>query len=188
MAVELTHVRFSVGEYHRIAEAGILGEDDRVELIDGELVRMSPVGRVHAATVRRLNRLLAAQAGDLLLVDIQNPLQLSDDTEPEPDVAVLRYRADFYEAATPAVADTYFLIEVADSSLAYDRQVKIPRYARAGIPEVWLVDLDNRRFERHSNPALEGYRDVVAIGPGQALASTVVSGLVLAADQILASG
>lgn len=188
MAVELTHVRFSVGEYHRIAEVGIVGEDDRVELIDGELVRMSPVGSVHAATVRRLNRLLAAQAGDLLLVDIQNPLQLSDDTEPEPDVVVLRYRADFYESATPTVADAYFLIEVADSSLAYDRQVKIPRYARAGIPEVWLVDLDNRCIERHSNPTLEGYRDVVAIGSGQALASTVVSGLVLAADQILASG
>lgn len=99
MAVQLTRVRFSVDDYHRIASAGVLGEDDPVELIDGELIRMSAVGRVHAAAVRRLNRLLGAQAGDLLLVDVQNPLQLSDDTEPEPDVAVLRFRAELRRKA-----------------------------------------------------------------------------------------
>lgn len=185
MAVVRDLGRLSVAEYHRLADVGVLGEDDRVELIDGEIVQMSPIGRRHAAMVRRANRYLTGQAGNTFLVDIQNPLQLSDDTEPQPDVVALRYREDCYEAAAPTVADALFLIEVADTSLSYDRAVKLPRYALAGIREAWLVDIDGRRIERHTDPVDGRYRNVATIGRGQELASTVVPDLVLAANHLL---
>jgi Uma2 family endonuclease len=185
MAVERALGRLSVAEYHQLAEARILREDDRVELIDGEIVQMSPIGRRHAAMVRRLIRCLTGQAGDTYLVDVQNPLQLSDDTEPQPDVVALRYREDCYEVAAPMVADALLLIEVADSSLAYDRAVKLPRYALAGIREAWLVDIDGRRIERHTNPVDGRYCEVATIRRGQGLASTVVPALVLEANRFL---
>jgi Uma2 family endonuclease len=188
MAVELTRLRFSVDEYHRMASAGILGEDDRVELIDGEIVVMSPVGAHHSGTVNKLNRSLSRALGDKAVIGVQNPIRLTDDTEPEPDIAVLRPRADFYTESLPAPAEILLVIEVADTSLLADRMVKIPRYARAGIREAWLVDLENERIERHSGPEPGGYRDVATIARGQALASTAVRGLVLVADEILGAG
>jgi Uma2 family endonuclease len=185
VTAELTRVRFSVDDYHRMGEVGILDEDDRVELIDGEIVAMSPVGSLHAGTVNRLNRLLTRALGDTAVVALQNPVQLSDDTESEPDLAVLLPRDDFYTTAHPLPADVLLLIEVADRSLPADRRVKLPRYAQAAIRESWLVNLDAGEIERHTNPDSTGYRDVVTLLRGQRLASTVVAGLTLAGDQIL---
>lgn len=185
MAVELTRVRFTVDEYHRMADTGILHEDDRVELIDGEIVRMSPVGAQHAGTTKKLNRLLSRALGDAAVIGVQDPVRLADDTEPEPDISVLRPRADFYTESLPVPAEIVLLIEVADTSLLADRVVKIPRYARAGIAEVWLVDLDHRRIERYRRPSAAGYEDVTTIGPGGSLASVIAPTLVIRADDLL---
>lgn len=185
MVAALTRVRFTVDDYHRMAEAGILGEDDRVELIDGEIVQTSPIGAQHAGTTKKLIRPLTRTLGDTAMVSAQDPVRLADDTEPQPDISVLRPRADFYTASLPVPAEVLLLVEVADTSLLADRQVKIPRYARAGIPEVWLVDLANRRIERHTGPATEGYTDVAIIGEGESLPSSVLPAVVIRATDLL---
>jgi Uma2 family endonuclease len=177
MAMSVVRYRFTVEDYHRMAEAGILGEDDRVELIAGEIVEMSPVGPVHVACVALLNTLLAAQVGPDVLISVQSPIRLPDNTEPQPDLALLRRRD--YRAALPGPADVLLVIEVADTSRDFDRTIKLPRYAAAGIPESWLLDLVARRLERHSDPGPDGYRQITLAWPGDTLASTVLPDIVL---------
>jgi Uma2 family endonuclease len=150
---------FTVADYHRLAEVGILGEDDRVELLDGQVVVMSPIGPRHAGCVDRLNRLLSRLVGDLAIVRVQNPIVLSPRTEPEPDLSLLSPPIERYSAAHPRPTDVMLVIEVAESSLAYDRDVKLPRYAAAGIPEVWLVNLEAERVEVHRQPSPSGYQE-----------------------------
>ena len=130
MAVELRRYRFTTTEYDRMAEAGVLGEDDRVELIEGEILEMSPMGRRHAACVDRLTRLLVRGVGDAAIVRVQNPIVLSDHNEPQPDLALLRPRVDFYTAEHPGPEDALLVVEVSDSSVEYDRQIKVPLYAQ----------------------------------------------------------
>jgi Uma2 family endonuclease len=185
MTAELTRVRFSVADYHRMGELGILGPEDRVELIDGEIVSMAAVGSLHAGTVNRLNSLLVRTLSGRAVIAVQNPVQLSDDTEPEPDLAVLLPRDDFYTTAHPLPADVFLLMEVGDSSFLADRRAKLPRYARAGIRESWLVNLEVGQIERHTNPDPSGYREVVTVERGQRLASTVITDLTLDGDQVL---
>lgn len=156
MSVPIQRYRFTVDEYYKLAEAGVLSEDSRVELIEGEIVMMTPIGRRHAACVDRLNNLLAALVGDRAIVRVQNPILLSGDTEPEPDVSLLRPRDDFYAQSEPGPGDVFLVIEVADSSLAYDREVKLPLYARAGIPEVWIADLGDESVSTYASPGPEG--------------------------------
>jgi Uma2 family endonuclease len=150
--------RFTIRDYHRMGEAGILHEDSRVELVEGELVTMSPIGSVHVAAVNRLVRLFDRAVGEGAIVSVQNPVVLDDYSEPEPDIALLRPREDFYQSALPGPDDILLLIEVADTSLRYDREVKIPLYARHGIPETWLVDLENERLIIFSSPSEQGYQ------------------------------
>ena len=159
----------TVVDYHRMGEAGILSEADRVELIEGELVVMSPVGSRHVDTVNALTRLLVSAVGDRGLVSVQNPIRLDDRSEPEPDVAVLRPRADDYRAALPTPPDILLVIEVSDSTLAYDRAVKAPLYAVHGLPEMWIVDLVGRKVEVHRKPAGGLYTDVSRVGAGDTL-------------------
>ncbi len=185
MVTDLARVRFSVDDYHRMAETGILHEDDRVELIGGEIVQMSPVGSHHAACVKRLNRLLGRRLGDEAVLGVQDPLRLGDDTEPEPDLTVLQPREDFYEQATPTATDVLLLIEVCDSSLAYDRTVKLPRYAHAGVPEVWLVDLESQVIERYTEPTEAGFLDVRRFSRGMTVASIAVPHLVIPVEAVL---
>lgn len=144
--------RFTVDEYYRMAEAGILHEDDRVELIEGELIEMSPIGSEHAGCVDALGTLFHERLGSLVHVRIQNPVRLSQRLEPEPDVALLRPRADRYRDSHPGAADILLLIEVADTSLAYDKRTKLRLYAREGVPETWIVDLGGSRVEAHRRP------------------------------------
>lgn len=158
MALQLVRRRFTVHEYHQMGQVGILTEDDRVELIDGEIVAMTPIGRRHAACVNRLNRLFGQRFADVALVSVQNPVHLGEHSEPQPDVALLRPRADFYAARHPGPADILLLVEVAETSAALDRRVKLPLYARSGIPEVWLVDLDRSTIRAYRDPTPSGYR------------------------------
>ena len=134
----------SVDAFHRMGEAGILGPGDRVELIDGEIIDMSPIGVLHAALVDALVRHFGRSAGQSVFIRCQNPLRLDDLSEPEPDIAILRPRADFYTTSHPGPADVLLVIEVSDTSLAYDLGTKVPLYARHGIPEVWVIDAATR--------------------------------------------
>lgn len=144
--------RFSVADYHRMGEVGLLGEDDRVELIEGEIIEMTPIGSSHGGRVKQLNRLLTEAVGERAVIAVQDPVVLGERSEPEPDLALLRPRADFYTDAHPQAPDVWLLIEVADSSLAFDRDIKVPLYARHGIPEVWLVDIEHGQVLRFAAP------------------------------------
>jgi Uma2 family endonuclease len=144
MPVEITKRLFDVEEYHRMAQVGILSREDRVELIDGEIVAMTPIGPRHNAAVNRANRALVTAAGDRAIVQVQGSVRLDRFREPDPDVVLLRPQPDFYASHLPAAADVLLIIEIAESSLAYDREVKARIYAESGILEYWLVDLDDR--------------------------------------------
>jgi len=169
MSLPLARYRFTVDDYYRLAQAGILGEDDRVELIEGEIVMMTPIGSPHAASVTGITRLLVGPLGDRAVVRIQLPVRLDDHSEPEPDVCIARPRADLYAGAHPGPADVLLLIEVSDSSLAYDRGVKVPLYARSGIEAVWVVELGRSLVHVHGNPAPDGYLERRASRPGDRL-------------------
>jgi len=163
----LSRHRFDVDEYHAMVRAGILMEGDRIELIDGELVEMHTIGSRHLACVIRLNHLLVPPLAGRARVSIQGSMRLDRYSEPEPDVLVLRPRADDYASAHPGPADVLLAIEVADTSLAYDRTVKLPLYARAGIAEVWIVDLEARAVEVHREPSADGYRRFELVREGR---------------------
>jgi Uma2 family endonuclease len=161
MTVEFKRRRFTLEEYHHMAKTGMLGEDDRIELIQGDIVEMSPITSRHAGTVARLAQLFAARAGARAVVWTQNPLLLAaSQSEPVPDLALLAPRADFYAGGLPEPSSVRLLVEVADASLFYDRQKKLPLYARAGVPEAWLVNAAARRLEIHRNPGRLRYRAV----------------------------
>jgi Uma2 family endonuclease len=180
---QLTRWRFTVHDYHRMGEAGILHEDDRVELIEGELVEMTAIGTGHFSCVNRLNRLLVMNAGDEAIVSVQNPVRLNEYNEPQPDLTVIRLRD--YRESLPKPEDVLLLIEVSDTTLAYDRGVKLPLYARAGIREVWIVDLPGETISRHTDPSEEGYRRADRLRRGQTLGSISLPGLAPSADDIL---
>ena len=162
MTVEVAAARrlFTREEYHRMGEVGILTRSDRVELIRGEIITMSPQGRRHRAFIDNLTQLLGARLGGRAIVSIQMPIVLSDDTEPEPDVQILRRRTVPYKDREADADDALLLIEVGESSLAYDRSTKLRLYAAAGIPEYWVVDCVAESIEIHSTPDGERYRDV----------------------------
>lgn len=150
--------RFTVEEYHRIGEAGIFDET-RVELIDGEIYNISPINSPHGGTVKWLNRLLNRLLGNEYIVSIQDPVTLDNLSEPEPDVAVLKMREDFYTDSHPTPEDILLLIEVADSSLDNDKRVKLPKYAQAGIGEVWIMDINEQCIEVYTHPREDTYRN-----------------------------
>lgn len=152
--------RLTVDDYGRMGEAGVFAPDARVELIDGEVIDRAPIGTRHAAAVTRLDHLLQRAVGDRAIVRSQNPLRLGDRSEPEPDLQLLLPRADFYASAHPAAGDVLLLIEVADSSVRYDREIKLPLYARHGIAEVWLVDLEAGMLRFFRGPQGERYTDI----------------------------
>lgn len=176
---------FTADEYLRMGEAGILHEDDRLELIEGEIVALNPIGSRHAACVNRLNTLTNQQVMGRAIVSIQNPVLLPDNSDPEPDVAVLRRREDFYAKSHPTPDDVLLLIEVSDTTLRYDREVKLPLYARAGISEVWIVDLRRQEILTYSRPEGGVYAEVGRIGRGGSLASRTVPGLTLSVGGVL---
>jgi Uma2 family endonuclease len=156
--------RFTVDEYHQMAAAGILTEDDPVELLDGEIIEMSPIGDRHAACILRGTTIFSARLAGRALVSVQNPVRLSSGSEPEPDIALLRPRADFYSSGKPGPEDVLLIIEVADTSLVYDRDVKLRFYAESGIREVWIVDLNAARVLVYREPKGISYEQVLVVG------------------------
>lgn len=184
MALQILRWQFTVADFARMVEAGILAEDDRVELIDGEVRAMSPIGPRHVAIVNRLNALISRQVADSAIVSVQNPLQLTDYTEPQPDIAVLRPRADFYASALPLPADVLLVVEVAETSLEYDREEKLPRYAQACIPEVWLIEVERQTVTQYTQPDGTRYGSEQPLERGQSIVAHAVSHLQLSVASI----
>jgi hypothetical protein len=185
MGTELRHRRFTADEYYRMAEAGILRHDDRVELVDGEIVEMTPIGSRHAACVDRVMVLLSRSLAGQGILRVQGPVRLDPHSEPQPDLSVLRSRADFYASAHPGPDDVLLLVEVADASLRYDRDIKVGLYARAGIPETWLVDLQSDRVEVFRHPTPQGYRASRQLRRGERLASQALPPVSFLVDDML---
>lgn len=177
--------RFTVDEYYRMAEVGILGPDERVELLDGEIIEMAAIGTRHATCVRLLDGRLQSGLAGRAIVSCQMPVRLSTGAEPEPDLALLRPRADQYAGGHPGPGDVLLIVEVADTSLGFDRERKLPTYAAAEILETWLVDLTSDRVLAHRDPAGGRYQTVLMAGRGDTLAPIAFPDLVLSAADVL---
>jgi Uma2 family endonuclease len=167
----------TVDQYHKMGEAGVLGEDDRVELIDGELIEMAAIGSKHMARVNRLSRLLTRAVGDRAIVSVQNPISLPPHNEPQPDIALLRPRSDDYAAQLPSAQDVLLVIEVADTTLAYDRDVKLGIYARHAIPEVWLADAQDETVSIYLDPSATGYRRLLTAQRSDTISPALLPGI-----------
>ena len=181
---DLPRHRWTVDDYHRMAEVGLLDPDARVELIDGEIVEMAPIGDAHIAISNRLTRLLVLAVGDRGIVSAGNPVRLNQLSEPQPDFSVLRPRTD-YEARRPHSEDVMLAVEVSDTTLRTDRRVKRPLYARAGFPEYWIVDLEARQIEVHRSPTGDTYASVERKGPGDVMTIEALPGVTIAVSRIL---
>jgi Uma2 family endonuclease len=185
MSVQIQKHYFSVDDYYRMADAGVFPVAARVELIEGEVIEMSPIGNRHAGCVNRLGMLLSRATSDFAIVAVQNPVRLNDFSEPQPDIALLKPRDDYYSNAHPTPADVLLIIEVADTTVAYDRSVKLPLYARAGIPEAWLMVLPKDLVEVHSQPVNGKYQKIQRLKRGKSLTSSTVAGLRFKVDDLL---
>jgi Uma2 family endonuclease len=160
MSVQLARRLITVDEYYRMVEVGILTERDRVELIHGEIIKMSPIGSKHAAIVDRLNKILNESLSGKAIVRIQNPVMINSLNEPEPDIAILKYADDYYVKKHPGPDDIYLVIEVSDTTFAYDKEIKLPLYASAGIPEFWLINIERNEIEVHRSPDTDVYKTI----------------------------
>src|SRR5436309_1476254 len=185
MVAHLLPGPFTVETYHRLAELGVLDEDDRVELLDGQIVPMTPIGAAHAACVFRLNNLLARRSRSDTGVSMQNPVVLAERWEPQPDIAVLGRPGGLAGAWLPGPSDVLLVVEVADTSLERDRDVKVPRYAAAGIPEAWLVDLVRDAISVCREPGPGGYSEIVTLTRGEALRPLLLPGVAMAVGEVL---
>ncbi len=173
---QLTRHKLSLEDFHRLGQAGVLDEDSRVELFRGELIDMAPIGSMHAGVVAQLNLLLSRGVQDGI-VQVQNPVTIGTESQLQPDLCVLRQRTDFYKHALPTGQDVLLLIEVADTTLSYDRDYKIPLYAQERVPEVWLVNIPERLVEVFTQPTPKGYDRILVRRPGDMLGSDRVPGV-----------
>ena len=177
--------RFTVAEYYAMAEAGILTKRDRVELLDGEIVVMAPIGNRHAFCVDWLNRFWILALAERAIDRIQNPVRLNDSSEPEPDITLLAWRDDFYVSGHPGPDDVLLLIEVADSTVDFDRNQKLRLYARAGIVEFWIVNLQDRRVETYAEPEGDRYGNIRHYGPGESVSPLSFPDITLEVERIV---
>lgn len=157
MSIQIQRHLFSIEDYHRMGETGILPERG-VELINGEIITMSPIGSKHAAKVDKLSHILFEQLGKALIVRVQIPFIANNLSEPEPDIALLNYREDYYESELPSGTDIQLIIEVADHTFAYDTKVKLPLYAESGVPEYWVIDLNKKQIHSYWQAAEGSYQ------------------------------
>jgi len=167
-----------------MGEIGLLTEDDRVELIEGEILVMPPIGEDHFGHVNQFTDVFYAFRGRAV-IHAQNPVRLGLKTEPQPDIVLLRFRKDFYRGKMPGPDDVLLLVEIADSSLSYDRNTKLPLYAKAGIPEYWIVDLIHREIVVHRDPNRSRYRSVQRLKHGDSIAPVAFPDDVLAVADLL---
>jgi Uma2 family endonuclease len=185
MSAQLARKRFTAEEYQLMVDAGVFDEDSRIELIDGEIFDISPIGPRHASSVDKLTLLLIQALSGSIIVRVQNPIHLGEFSEPQPDLTLVKPRADFYARDLPSAADVLVAIEVSDTTADKDRLIKIPGYARAQLPEAWLVDLYNDRIEIYSQPLNGIYQEVRIVQRGQELVSKTLPQLKLNTDEIL---
>src|SRR6266853_4546096 len=162
-----TKHRFTVQDYHRMAETGVLRPDARVELLDGQIIDMSPIGPSHGGVVKRLNDYFSRLAQGRWLMAVQDPLRLDPQSEPEPDLMLLKRAPDFYTSRHPVPEDVFLLIEVADTTLEFDREEKLPAYGRAGVAEVWIVNLSEQTIEVYREPHFAGYTATKVLCAGE---------------------
>jgi Uma2 family endonuclease len=185
MSVAIARHQFTVDDYHRMAESGILRDDSRVELIDGEIVDMAPIGRKHQSCVDRLARLTIRALDETeAVVRVRGSLQLNRQAEPQPDLVLLRPSPDFYGRRVAQSSDVLLVVEVSDTTFAYDRNVKIPMYARDAIPEAWIVDINGRRVLVFREPSAGEYRDVSEVVAGEKLSPIAFPGLIVDVDRL----
>jgi Uma2 family endonuclease len=175
----------TVDEYHRMGEVGILTDGDRVELIEGQLIAMAPIGSEHAAATNALTRLLVLAVGDRGIVAVGNPVRLTRHSEPQPDFSILKPRDD-YRKTLPRPEDTMLAVEVANTSLDYDRKVKLALYARSGIPEVWIVNLAAEEVEVYRSPVADSYTSVTCAGRSDTLTIKAIPGVLIPVAKIFA--
>lgn len=185
MAVQLQRRRLTVDDYHLLIRAGSLGEDDRVELIEGEIIEMSPISPEHAGHVKRLNRFFSHRLGDRALIGVQDPIAPGGHSEPQSDRVLLRPRADDYADAHPGPGDVLLVVEVADTPANYDRDVKMCLYAQAGIPEAWLVSLPDGWIEVYTEPSPVGYLAMRRALPGTSIAPQAFPDAALAVSEAI---
>lgn len=185
MSVEMKRRLFTVQEYHLMDEAGVFGENERVELIEGEIIQMAAIGRRHAARVDRLAEFFGDRVRQRAIIRVQNPISLGSSSEPQPDIALVQRRADFYEESLPNSEDILLLVEVADSTVNYDRDVKVPNYSRSGIQEVWLWDLEANCLEVYRNPTANGYISVQKFERGETVSPLDFPDFAVSIDGIL---
>lgn len=186
MAAEPIRRLFTTDEYHAMAESGILSPDDRVELIEGEIWQMSPIGPPHMSRVARLDHLFQHRLEENeAIVIVQAPIHLDDLSEPQPDLALLRFRNDFYASGLPTPPDILLVVEVSDTTLHHDRRIKVDLYARHGLPEVWLCNLPHAVIEVYRDPSPGGYREILTLRRGDRISPLAFPDLMIEVDAIL---
>ncbi|MYC29766.1 MAG: Uma2 family endonuclease [Chloroflexi bacterium] len=177
--------KFTVEEYYRMAEVGILQPDERLELIDGEIIIMAPIGNPHATGVRRIERVFGRVLGDAVTISGQNPVLVGEHSTPQPDVAILRFREDDYSGKPPSAEDVLLLVEISDTTLAYDREVKVNLYAEANIPETWIMNLVEDCIESFTGPGPGGYSTHTIYRRGDRFSSSMLPDVEFAVDDLL---
>ena len=185
MVVQLERKRFTVSDFQQMVDVGILQEDDRCELLNGEIVKMSSIGQRHASKVNRLAQLFHEIARGTIIVSTQNPIELGPFSQPEPDIGLLRWQDDFYESGHPKAEDVYLLVEVADSTLETDRNIKLPLYAQTGIAEVWIVNLQDNVIEVYRQPIGTNYSVTQIFILGQTLTIEALPEITIEVNHIL---
>jgi len=185
MSIIETRRKFSGYEFLQMAQSGIIGKEDRVELLGGEIISMSPVGPDHSAIVARLTEILSHALYKQALLFVQNSIQLDPISLPEPDLTVTRWRPDYYKSALPTPADVLLIVEVAQTSFEYDRSVKLPKYAAAAIPEVWLINVEADQVERYTRPEQDHYRSRLVLSRGDTISTDGIPNLQVAVNDIL---
>lgn len=181
----VTRHKLTVSNYHAMGKAGILPGDARIELINGQLLEMAPIGSEHNGGVNWLNHALVRAIGDRAIVQVQGSTRLDEQTEPQPDFAVLRPRDDFYRGFHAGAGDILLLVEIADGSLKFDRVIKRPLYARAGIPEYWIVNLVDGEVEICRQPGASGYAQVQTARRGDVIEPALLSGVTISVSDLL---
>ena len=179
--------RVDVQEYLRMAEAEVFGLDARLELIEGEIIEMAPIGSPHAGVVKGLNRLFNRIAGSKALISVQDPLIIGKHSVPQPDLVLLKLRADNYRVSHPTSDDVLLVIEVADSSLNFDAGTKAILYARAGIVETWVVDVEEQVIRVFRDPSTKGYRTSFAVSGKQKVATLALPRVAISPAELFPS-
>lgn len=185
MSTERIRHLFTISDYHRMFDNGILREDSRVELINGEIIDTPPIDSHHAGVVNRINNILNTKFANIAIVGIQNPVTLDDASEPQPDISILKLNDNFYFSAHPKPADVYLLIEVAESTTHFDRTVKLPLYAQANISEAWLIDLNKSIIVLYRDPLNGIYQQILIRQRGQQLTALAFPNIQFTVDELI---